>query len=81
MEKEELSEQFRQYKPGEVLKIHWDGRNGELNRKNVYYGINPFNHTPLLIDVENLKQKPVIFFDVVNPEIRITKIERTLLSE
>ncbi len=92
---ENIADKFKNYLAGDVLKICWDRGNGELNANFNYYGINPFDNSPLLIDVKNTDVKtlklnqhpatsysrmhgvePVVFFDAINGEIDIKRIER-----
>ncbi|MBI2043462.1 hypothetical protein HYT25_03675 [Candidatus Pacearchaeota archaeon] len=75
---ENFSDRFKEYQPGDILDIYWDRGNGELYRKNFFYGIDTFNGVPLLVDIGNFERKPVVFFDASNPEITITKIEKVL---
>ena len=78
MEKE-LLDKFKAYERGTIIDLIWERLNGELTRQYVYYGLDSDNN-PLLVDYMYLEKRPVIFFDVSNPEIRITKIEKVLSS-
>ncbi len=70
-------EELNRYQIGETLYVHRDRGNGELKIKYIYCGCDPFNNnSPFLIEYENFGAKPVVFFDISDPKIKINRVEK-----
>ena len=65
---ESPSENFRKnYKLGDILYVHWGRGNAGLRRICVYYGTNPYDDAPLLMDAQKfLRENQALFFDAQN---------------
>ena len=72
---ENISEKFKDYRAGDILRVGWDRGNGNLESEFFYYGVNPLDNQPLLVDLKNMGKKPVIFF---NQEDKIQDVSCTL---
>lgn len=73
-------EEFKSYHPGDILNLHWNRGNGELDVNYLLCGFNKSN-IPLLINYSASHSGEIcdgnpVFFDVQNLQNYIEKVER-----
>ncbi len=67
--------EFSEYHIGDVLNLHWNRGNGELDRNYVLCGFN-YNGLPLLVYASAISDENPVFFDIADMEKYIEKIEQ-----
>ena len=72
MNEKEILEKLRGYELETILDIEWNRGNGKLGRYYLFCGFD--ENSPLLVDYEDV-QNPPVFFNVLDKDLSVEKIE------
>ncbi len=67
--------EFSEYHIGDVLNLHWNRGNGELDMDYVLCGFN-YNGLPLLVYAGAISDENPVFFDIANMERYLEKVRQ-----